>query len=729
MRKTLKVFVALFLLVILVGCNGGSKEKSKLPDLTNRSKKQITSIFQGITEKITFEFEFEYSNTIAEDFFIRYKEPAKVGDEINDGDKIVIVLADKKLYLPNLTGKNKAEIEESFGDIKAKLGDEAVKLNYKYAYPTFDQENIFVSYLNDLNEGDVVLKNSEIDILINGYYALYPEIQNKTTTEVEALFNELFQSYDYIDYQIVYEDFYDTTIEEGTVISYVIDVEPGDPIKDLENLIIRKSFQTLVLPNLRGFKLHQIKDLFARMNISADRLEFRVEYDQYVSAGEFIKYDGGYKAGDVFDIVNSKLIIYYDIRPVLKDLEGYNKHQIEQEFSNTDVNLSFEYILNNDLEYDTFAGYKNHQIGDEIVSQMELTILLYKNDDVNVLDEINVEQQLMISKYISGMGNNLGIEIYNPTDEDIVLDNYYIAIIPSRQYVLNNSIQLTGIIPSKGVYVVVNIDAEEALRNISHMQTSLMTFGANSTIQLRRSGNNTYIDTVYSLGNISTSFDREIFVRKGHLTHGRRDFVYVEWKSYVPDYLDVIGTHPNDGPEDPVFELIADKTFQEYGMTKVKYLSAADGDTVYLESLDPRDETIYSGNSRVRFLIVDTPETEKPGQVGEPYAQVATNFTKNMLSSATEIYLQASVEGGIKDTYGRHLGLIWANIGTAANPNWRLLNYELLKAGLGQIGIAKTGNYYNHPIFSNRYLYQWAQEADHYAMVNKLGLYSGVHQD
>ena len=35
--------------------------------------------------------------------------------------------------------------------------------------------------------------------------------------------------------------------------------------------------------------------------------------------------------------------------------------------------------------------------------------------------------------------------------------------------------------------------------------------------------------------------------------------------------FDVVGTHPNDGPEDPEFVLITDKTFQEYGMTKVRY--------------------------------------------------------------------------------------------------------------------------------------------------------------
>ena len=69
------------------------------------------------------------------------------------------------------------------------------------------------------------------------------------------------------------------------------------------------------------------------------------------------------------------------------------------------------------------------------------------------------------------------------------------------------------------------------------MQTTQMDFGANSTIQLRRTRNRTYIDTIYNIANTSTSLDREIFVRKGHITHGRRDFVYTEWKGYVPTYF------------------------------------------------------------------------------------------------------------------------------------------------------------------------------------------------
>ena len=41
-------------------------------------------------------------------------------------------------------------------------------------------------------------------------------------------------------------------------------------------------------------------------------------------------------------------------------------------------------------------------------------------------------------------------------------------------------------------------------------------------------------------------------------------------QGFIPSYY-ILGVHPYYRPEDPEFELIEDKTFQEYGMTKVKF--------------------------------------------------------------------------------------------------------------------------------------------------------------
>lgn len=724
MKRIFKIFGVLFALVLLGGCFG-KESKKVIPDLTGKTKTEIQTIFDGFKKDLTLDFEYEYANDVDQDVFVRYQGTVQVGDEIKKGDSFTIVLAAEKLHLPDLTGKNEEEIKTLFNNINSSLGSEGVTLKFKYSYP-IDEEDKFIGYLNGSKAGDVVRKGSTINISMYGNYVKYPIIATLTTEEMQQYIGSLFNQYENLNYKITFLNYYAPDLEEGEFHSYV-GGEPEEEIRDLD-IKINIASHTFYLPDLNGLQVEEIKDLFEQFSISLNKLNFVPDYSQYVKAGEFISYQG-YEIGDEFDLnTTEKITIVYDIRPILKDLEYYNKYQIEKEFESLSANISFEYILDNDKEYDTFAGYKNYEIGDEIVEGMNVIVSLYKNDDANAYEEVNVEEQLMISKYIGGFSWNMGIELWNPTDEDIDLADYYIAIIPGGQITVDKVIQLDGILHSNAVYTIVNTNADTELRNKSNMQTTQMDFGANSTIQLRRTRNRTYIDTIYNIANTSTSLDREIFVRKGHITHGRRDFVYTEWKGYVPTYFDVVGTHPNDGPEDPEFVLIADKTFQEYGMTKVRYLSAADGDTVYFESLDSRDPTSYNGNSRVRFLIIDTPETEKPGVDGEPYANAATDFTRNMLSNALEIYIQACEEAGIIDTYGRHLALIWANVGTAENPNWKLLNYELLKAGLGQIQIAKIGNYQNYPIFSNRYLYSWAHGADNYAKENKLGLYSGVYQ-
>jgi endonuclease YncB( thermonuclease family) len=126
--------------------------------------------------------------------------------------------------------------------------------------------------------------------------------------------------------------------------------------------------------------------------------------------------------------------------------------------------------------------------------------------------------------------------------------------------------------------------------------------------------------------------------------------------------------------------------------------------------------------------MVDTPETEKPGQEGMPYAQAAWDFTKQALSTASEIYIQSDRSAGIKDNYGRNLGVVWYNSGTPQNPDWHLLNYELVRNGLGEPSGIKdlSGNYKKSNVWGNRYMYQWVQDAILYAKTNKLGLYSGV---
>lgn len=704
-----------------------SADKFRLPNLDNKTKTEIEDEFNTLLEgnplEVTLQFQYVYDDNKAKDEFLGYAMH-EAGDRITR-DTTVIINLSTYFLAPDLTGLNRGEIEDLFSTLLTAAGH-GITVNYGYYYPTNNNLNQFVSYADGLEINSKIMKGQTITVGLVGEYLTYPSLEDRTERQVEALFNNMFKDYLDEDFVVFYDSTYDDTVVQDVFVGY-IGASVGDVILDKE-IVVKKLSKDIILPDLRGLNKEEMEDVFEDLNVNLNRLIFTSSFSENVLPGEFIRYEG-VRHGDKFDIRNNFLTIYFDDRPILPSLDGLNKKQIEDFLAETQVVIDFRYIINNDKEYDLFAGYEGKVAGDGYNPNHDLIINLYKNDDVNIGDDIVNSKELFISKYIDGTSGNQGIELYNATDEEIDLEDYYIAILSGGSYVPTETIPLTGTILSNEPFVIVNSDATIELINKSHMQTSLMSFGASATIQLRKVSNDTYIDSVYDVGNRSILMDREIYVRREGITHGRRDYRYLEWMGFVVDFYDLVGIHPYSGFSDPVFELIEDKNFQEYGMTEVSYIRSADGDTVYFNSIDPNDPTSYDGDNRIRFLLINTPETQKPGQIGEPYANVAKDFTDSMLRNATKIYIQSSLADGKSDTYGRHLGLIWVYNANEDNPTWKLLNYELLKAGLGTMMVQKSGRYYDQPIFGNRYLFSWANDADTYARVNKLGLYSGVHKD
>ncbi len=545
----------------------------------------------------------------------------------------------------------------------------------------------------------------------------FPDLYGKTTEEMQEIFKEKG-----IIVTINYEYRYSPNLEENTI--YGASVSPKETVEPGSVITVYINTKEFVLPNLTGLNREEMKDKLILLGLNESQFGFLPDINTQVKVGTFIQYRNK-KVGDRVDPTETKVTIFYDSRILLEDLSGMNKLEIDAYLKEKTLNPSYVYSLDNSKEYDTFKGYQGYEINGAIEPGKPVTVVLYENDDVNVGENINVTYQLMFSKYIDAIGNNKGIELYNPTEETISLSDYYLAILPNGALVPDVTISLSGTLNSKETYVIMNSGATQELKEKADLITGDLYFDGNDVIQLRRVSNNTYIDTLNDIGDTSIFMNEEIFIRKSSITSGNRDYVFLDWEGYIPSFTEPIGTHPYDGYESPPFEYM-DTLFFEYGMTKVKYLYLHDGDTTAFQSLDPRDTNSYTGENRVRYLLIDTPETQKPGQPGMPYADVATEFNRTMLTNASELYLQADSGGTLRDTYGRALGFVWANMGTPENPDWKLINYELAKNGLGEpAGAVKN---VDSPIFGNRYLYQWVIHAAEYARINKLGIYSGVYQ-
>ncbi|WP_324729994.1 thermonuclease family protein [Lysinibacillus fusiformis] len=103
--------------------------------------------------------------------------------------------------------------------------------------------------------------------------------------------------------------------------------------------------------------------------------------------------------------------------------------------------------------------------------------------------------------------------------------------------------------------------------------------------------------------------------------------------------------------------------FEEYELESV-----IDGDTIRIK---------YNGSSeKVRFLLVDTPETnhEKLGE--QPYGPEAKEFTKQLLAGQDTVYLEFDVS--YRDKYKRLLAYIYTKEGISVQE-------QLLKNGLARV--------------------------------------------
>ncbi|MGE7986102.1 thermonuclease family protein [Lysinibacillus fusiformis] len=103
--------------------------------------------------------------------------------------------------------------------------------------------------------------------------------------------------------------------------------------------------------------------------------------------------------------------------------------------------------------------------------------------------------------------------------------------------------------------------------------------------------------------------------------------------------------------------------FEEYELESV-----IDGDTIRIK---------YNGSSeKVRFLLVDTPETNHETLGEQPYGPEAKEFTKQLLAGQDTVYLEFDVS--YRDKYKRLLAYIYTKEGIS-------IQEQLLKNGLARV--------------------------------------------
>lgn len=140
------------------------------------------------------------------------------------------------------------------------------------------------------------------------------------------------------------------------------------------------------------------------------------------------------------------------------------------------------------------------------------------------------------------------------------------------------------------------------------------------------------------------------------------------------------------------------KTISNNQRIPADFVRHVDGDTTVLR-IDRKEQ-------KVRFLLVDTPETVNPKPKVQPFGLEASKRTKELLSTASEITFEYD-SGDKTDRYGRVLGYIFVD-GT-------LLQKTLVSEGLARVAYVKEPN--------TKYLLE-LEEAQEKAKNESLGIWS-----
>lgn len=517
---------------------------------------------------------------------------------------------------------------------------------------------------------------------------LLPELSDKTASEIEVLLND-----SRIKFEFIEENNFE--VSNNLFVRYE-QKAVGDEVKKDET--IKVVINVHKLPDLTGMNESQIIVLFDKLGI-----DITTQFDEGNNDYQNLTWSGyvDQNVGDkVTSILSKELIIKIAVNSltVLPDLSGLNIFQVTRALDASFIQYKFEYITDDSKEADIYDSYAGHQPGDFIEDDEVIVVKLYTNSF------LNDDEGLFISKFWDNEGKNNALELYNPTNEEINLDEYSIAVLVNGALTPGYEIPLNGHLASKNTFIIANPQATRDLVKKAQMTSTLFEFDSRDVIQLRYK-NGSYVDIISTIGSSVASLTNEVYVREFDTKVGSRVFSFLDWDEYIPTFLEPFGTHPYAKPISFNIDLsllARDFGHAQGGMVAVDLVKTTDGDTAEFRPG-------FESNARIRFLGVDTRETHP---IVEPMGMEAKIFTQGLLESATQIHLQSDPNSASVDNYGRHLGFIWAD--------GKLVNYLLVLEGYSENFLTSKTKI----AFENRYIYRWFEDAEQHAKDLNLGVHA-----
>lgn len=323
--------------------------------------------------------------------------------------------------------------------------------------------------------------------------------------------------------------------------------------------------------------------------------------------------------------------------------------------------------------------------------------------------EIRIKaNDILISKYFeNGVEEENFIEIYNPTANEIDLENYRLVVYPNGEVAEKNEFSFQGKkLVSKGFLLFGN--SEKAFRidtifqNKEKIVNNQLFYNGNDPISIEKKltdGKQEIVDVIGTIGSEESYGENVSFIRNKDIIYPTKEYTIDKFIGFVPQYFDTLSMIDENadisivakGPRFNKKYLELDyyyqgiKKFGNGGAAKATVHRKVDGDTThfYIEKdygkKHPNNSDLVNELIKSRYYFIDTRESTPNGGFQE-WGKWATLTTNELLDRAEKngtLYIQSINNDTLTEGYGRYLTLVWAD---GYLINWVLVRDSLAKS-------------------------------------------------
>ena len=231
------------------------------------------------------------------------------------------------------------------------------------------------------------------------------------------------------------------------------------------------------------------------------------------------------------------------------------------------------------------------------------------------------------SEYIEGSSSNKAIEIYNPSNASLDLENYMVQLFTNGAVVATNTLIPIGIVEANEVFVIANGSANATILGLKDTTSSVANYNGDDALILVNLITGDTVDAIGVVGEDPGTFwpvgagatQNYTLTRQFAITAGETDWAIgaTQWDVHPIDMLDSLGAHHAEAIPPTIVadwssistDLTVNFTNASTGLVSTYAWDFGDGETSDVEN----PEHIYAANGDYTVCLIaggcDLPDT------------------------------------------------------------------------------------------------------------------------